>query len=177
MYFFCQNQIIYQICKALDYLHDFGIVHRDLKPENIMIKTKLPYDSSSSIKIMDFGLSKILGTSETATDGYGTLTYVAPEVLKREPYNKSVDIWSLGVITYYIVCGLFPFDDDSNDENMIAKKIVNEEIKFTSRHWKGKSKELMDFIIKATIKDISKRPSIKTLLNHDWFKKVLKNKF
>lgn len=170
-------KIIYQICKALEYLHDFGIVHRDLKPENIMIKTVLPYDANDSIKIMDFGLSKILGSSETVTDGFGTLTYVAPEVLKREPYNKSVDIWSLGIIVYYTVCGEFPFDDKNNNESNIAKKIVSDEIKFSSKHWSGKSKELIDFIVKATTKNISKRPSIKTLLNHEWFKKTLKGKF
>lgn len=166
-------KVIYQISNALDYMHTFGIVHRDLKPENIMIKTSLPYESSDSVKIMDFGLSKILGPTEKVSDGYGTLTYVAPEVLTRKPYNKSVDVWSLGVIVYYTLCGSFPFDDSSNDEEKIAKKTVFDELKFTSKYWNGKSKEVKDFIMKAMEKDMDKRATIKELLNHEWFKKFI----
>lgn len=168
-------KVIYQIANALDYMHTFGIVHRDLKPENIMIKTSLPYESNDSVKIMDFGLSKILGPTEKASDGYGTLTYVAPEVLTRKPYNKSVDVWSLGVIVYYTLCGSFPFDDSSNDEEKIAKKTVFEELKFTSKYWNGKSKEVKDFIMRAMDKDMDKRATIKELLSHEWFKKFIIN--
>lgn len=161
--------ITYQITKALEYLHQFGIIHRDLKPENIMIKDGLPYSSLSSLKIMDFGLSKILGNNERVTDGYGTLTYVAPEVLTRKPYNKHVDIWSLGVIVYYTLCGIFPFDDASNDEEVIAKKTVFQELKFSHKSWPMRSPSVKQFINSCMIKDMDKRATIQDLVKHKWF--------
>lgn len=160
---------IYQITKALEYLHQFGIIHRDLKPENIMIKSKLPYESLDSLKVMDFGLSKVLGPNEKVNDGYGTLTYVAPEVLTRKPYNKHVDVWSLGVILFYTLSGTFPFDDSSNDEEVIAKKTVFSELKFQHKSWPGRSPSAKDFILKAMTKDLEKRAKIGDLINHQWF--------
>lgn len=161
--------ITYQIAKALEYLHQFGIIHRDLKPENIMIKGKLPYDGLDSLKIMDFGLSKVLGPNERVNDGYGTLTYVAPEVLTRKPYNKHVDVWSLGVIVFYTLSGTFPFDDASNDEEVIAKKTVFNELKFNHKSWPTRTAAVRDFISKAMTKDLEKRAKIGDLVNHQWF--------
>jgi len=159
----------YQIALALEYLHQFGIIHRDLKPENIMIKSKLPFDGLDSLKVMDFGLSKVLGPNERVNDGYGTLTYVAPEVLTRKPYNKHVDVWSLGVIVYYTLSGTFPFDDASNDEEVIAKKTVFNELKFSHKSWTTRTSSSKDFIQKAMAKDMEKRAKIGELLNHQWF--------
>lgn len=163
------GKIVFQICRAVQYLHTFGIVHRDIKPENIMIKDKLPYDSSESVKLMDFGLSKILGPGEKVNDGFGTLTYVSPEVLTRKPYNKSVDIWSIGVIVYYTLCGQFPFDDPSNDEETIAKKIVYQDVSFSSKFWKKQSGNVIDFIKQSLGKDHEKRVTIDKLIKHPWF--------
>ena len=73
---------------------------------------------------MDFGLSKIMGLKKLFGDGFNTLCYVATEVLLRISYNKEIDIWSLGFIFYYMNCGILPFDDDSDNEEIIGKKIV-----------------------------------------------------
>lgn len=162
-------KIAIQIARALEYLHQFGIVHRDLKPENIMIKGKLPHESLESLKIMDFGLSKILGPNEKVNDGYGTLTYVAPEVLTRKPYNNQVDIWSLGVIVYYTLSGSFPFDDQSNDEEVIAKKTVFQDLQFYHKSWANRSAAVRDFIQKTMTKDLDKRVKIKEVMKHKWF--------
>lgn len=162
--------LAFQISSALQYLHQFGIVHRDLKPENIMIKNKLPHESLESLKIMDFGLSKILGPNEKVTDGFGTLTYVAPEVLTRKPYNFSVDIWSLGVIVYYTLSGSFPFDDQSNDEEIIAKKTVFNDLQFNHNSWTTRSNAVKEFILQTMAKDLDKRIKIKDVMNHHWFK-------
>lgn len=162
-------KIALQIGRALEYLHQFGIVHRDLKPENIMLKGKLPHESLECLKLMDFGLSKILGPNEKVNDGFGTLTYVAPEVLTRKPYNNQVDIWSLGVIVYYTLSGSFPFDDQTNDEEVIAKKIVFQDLQFQHKSWPSRTSAVKDFIIKSMAKDLDKRIKIKELMKHKWF--------
>lgn len=101
------KQIIHHIMLGVKYLHSFGIVHRDLKLENIMMTEGT---ERGNPKIVDFGLSKIIGPSETATEPFGTLGYVAPEVLKKQPYTFSCDIWSIGCILYALLSGTLPFD-------------------------------------------------------------------
>ncbi len=104
------QDLIYQIALGVKYMHEFGIVHRDLKLENIMMS-----DSSDNAvpKIVDFGLAKIIGPSNTASEPFGTLGYVAPEVLKKQPYTFSCDVWSLGCIVYALLSGSLPFDHES----------------------------------------------------------------
>jgi len=104
------KQLSVQIINAVRYLHDFGIVHRDLKLENVMMS-----DSSNVAhpKIVDFGLAKIIGPNEKADEPFGTLGYVAPEVLKKRPYSYSCDVWSIGCIMYALLSGSLPFDHES----------------------------------------------------------------
>lgn len=175
-YSFTENEaaiIINQICLGIDYLHKYGVVHRDLKPENIMMAKK---DNINGIKIMDFGLSKIMGPQEKAADGFGTLSFVAPEVLVRKPYNKEVDIWSIGVTLYYMLTGTLPFDDENDNEEVIAKKIVFSKLQFYDKKWKKISDQCTDFIDKCLIKEPEKRYPINELLKHTWLVKFLENK-
>jgi len=104
------KQIGIQIIQAVRYLHEFGIVHRDLKLENIMMSDT---SNLAKPKIVDFGLAKIIGPSETADEPFGTLGYVAPEVLKKKPYTFSCDVWSIGCILYALLSGSLPFDHES----------------------------------------------------------------
>ena len=104
---------------AIYYLHSFGIAHRDLKPENILMEDDT---DGACCKIVDFGLSKIIGPNETSLDPFGTLSYVAPEVLLQKPYGKEVDIWSLGVISYLLLSRVLPFDDEEDKE--IARQTI-----------------------------------------------------
>ena len=103
------RKIAHQVANALVYLHTYGIAHRDIKLENILMVSD---SNDSDIKLVDFGLSKFLGPTETATDPYGTLAYVAPEVLMQKPYRFNGDVWSLGIIIYVILSGMLPFDSD-----------------------------------------------------------------
>lgn len=161
-------QIMYQLAMGIRYLHQYGILHRDLKPENIMLTES---SDKGIIKIMDFGLSKIMGPLEKVADGFGTLSFVAPEVLIRQPYNKMIDIWSLGVILYYMLSSTLPFDDENDNEEIIAKMTVFVEVQFPSKYWGKKTKEVIDLISKCLIKDPEKRISIDDYILHDWFKK------
>jgi serine/threonine protein kinase len=106
-------KIVHSIATALYYLHSYGIAHRDLKPENILM---IDPTDESDIKIVDFGLAKMVGPNEKCTEPFGTLAYVAPEVLMQQPYDKSVDVWSLGVIAYLLLSGSLPYDDDDEKE-------------------------------------------------------------
>ena len=165
------SSIMSQIANGVKYLHKYGIVHRDLKPDNIMITQQNDF---GIIKIMDFGLSKIVSTQEKMVDGYGTLSYVAPEVLLRTPYNKEVDIWSMGVILYYMLCGHLPFK--GNKEVVIDEKIVNDDLEFDEDEWEVRSKKVRELITSCLKKEPEERITIDDFLNHPWFKKNLKPK-
>ena len=154
-------EIIYEIAIGVKYLHKYGIIHRDLKPDNIMLTES---NDKGHIKIMDFGLSKILGKKEKTSDGFGTLTFVSPEVLIRKPYNKEIDIWSIGVILYLILSGDLPFDD----EEKIAKSIVFNEVEFPSKKFGNKSKEVIELIKRCLTKEPKDRIKIDEIIKSDW---------
>ncbi len=160
-------EIIYEIALGVKYLHKYGIIHRDLKPDNIMLTES---NDKGHIKIMDFGLSKILGKKEKTSDGFGTLTFVSPEVLIRKPYNKEIDIWSIGVILYLILSGDLPFDDEEDDEQKIAKSIVFNEVEFPPKKFGNKSKEVIDLIKKCLTKEPKDRIKVEEILKSDWIK-------
>ena len=126
------KELAHQLSTALYYLHSYGIAHRDLKPENILMTDDT---EQAQLKIVDFGLSKIIGPSETSNDPFGTLSYVAPEVLLQKPYGKEVDYWSLGVITYLLLCGTLPFDAENDKE--IARQTIQDPPDFSFEVWHG----------------------------------------
>lgn len=109
-------------------------------------------------KIVDFGLSKIIGPSESSTDPFGTLSYVAPEVLSQKPYGKEVDIWSLGVITYLILCSVLPFDDE--DDREIARQTIQDAPDFNFSPWDQISKEGQAACKAMLEKNRAKRPTL-----------------
>ena len=166
------SNIMSQIVSGIKYLHQYGIVHRDLKPDNIMITQQNDF---GIIKIMDFGLSKIVSPKEKMVDGYGSLSYVAPEVLLRTPYNKEVDIWSMGVILFYMLCGHLPFR--GSKEEVVANKIVFESAEFDEDDWETRSKTVKNLIESCLEKNVENRITIEKFINHPWFKKNMKQKY
>ena len=166
------SSIMRQIASGVKYLHNYGIVHRDLKPDNIMVTPKNNY---GIIKIMDFGLSKIASSQEKLMDGCGTLSYVAPEVLVRSPYNKEVDIWSMGVILFYMLSGTLPFRGMIEQE--VAEKIVYDELEFDEDDWETRSQKVQDLITCCLQKKKEDRITIDQFINHPWFKKNMKQKY
>ena len=160
-------KFMHKMCAAIYYIHSYGIAHRDLKPENVLMTSN---DENADLRILDFGLSKIIGPDEKCTEPYGTLSYVAPEVLLDIPYGKEVDLWSLGVITYLMLGAALPFDD-KDDEEEIARKTCTEEPPYKGSIWKKISKEGKDFIKRLLEKKPEKRMNIKQALEHEWFHK------
>ena len=164
--------IMNKMCEAVFYFQSyFGVIHRDLKPENVLMTSS---GDDGDIRILDFGLSKISTPNEKCTEPYGTLTYCAPEIILDEPYNKEVDMWSLGVMTYLMISGRLPFN--AEDENKIARQIAFGEPDFNSDCWKKVSKECINFIKRLLEKDPKKRMNIADTLKHEWFKKFIKKK-
>ena len=158
--------IMKQIGEGIKYLHENGIVHRDIKPENIMIDKK---GNNMNIKITDFGLSKIMSKNEKANESFGTLFYAAPEILLRIPYGNKVDIWSLGVLLFYVLTGRFPFQDIN--EKGLGHKIVLENNIFNNEEWNNRSIYVRDLIKKCLKKDPKDRIDINKFLKHAWFYK------
>ncbi|XP_076294794.1 calcium/calmodulin-dependent protein kinase I isoform X3 [Lasioglossum baleicum] len=154
--------LIRQILEAVDYMHEQGVVHRDLKPENLLYYSP---DEDSKIMISDFGLSKMedSGIMETAC---GTPGYVAPEVLAQKPYGKAVDVWSIGVISYILLCGYPPFYDE-NDAVLFAQ-IIKGEFEFDSPFWNDISDSAKDFIQKLICVNVEERYTCKQALAHPW---------
>ena len=163
-------EIVYNLSLAINFIHSFGVIHRDLKLENVLLTD----DSNKiNIRLSDFGLSKIISPNEKCKDPYGTIIYAAPEILEGKSYDKSVDIWSLGIITFFLLCGYLPFNDKNSKE--IVRQIVKEPVVFKQKIWKNKSNEAKDFVDKLLQKDPEKRINISQVLDHSWFKLYSEN--
>jgi calcium/calmodulin-dependent protein kinase I len=152
------------IAKAIEYCHSKGIVHRDLKPENLL------YDSekdNARIAIADFGLAKrLLSTDELMTSACGTPSYVAPEVLENNGYDKNADYWSLGVICYILLCGFPPFYDDNNQQLFEAIKTGNYD--FPSPYWDDISPQAIDFVTCLMTVNPESRLDCDGIVSHEW---------
>ncbi|KAI2631444.1 calcium/calmodulin-dependent protein kinase type I [Hypomontagnella submonticulosa] len=149
---------------AVAYLHDHGIVHRDLKPENLLFRTP---EDNADLLIADFGLSRIMDEEQfhVLTTTCGTPGYMAPEIFKKTGHGKPVDIWAMGVITYFLLCGYTPFDRDSDFEEMQA--ILNADYSFQpAEYWRGVSDNAKDFIRRCLTVDPNKRMTAHEALAH-----------
>ncbi|KAG5936214.1 hypothetical protein E4U60_002702 [Claviceps pazoutovae] len=149
---------------AVAYLHDHGIVHRDLKPENLLFRTP---EDNADLLIADFGLSRIMDEEKfhVLTTTCGTPGYMAPEIFKKTGHGKPVDLWALGVITYFLLCGYTPFDRDSDFEEMQA--ILNADYSFTPiEYWRGVSNEAKEFVRRCLTVDHTKRITAHEALQH-----------
>ena len=149
------DNVLSQVIRGVQFLNAFGVVHRDLKPENILI------DSNKVIHLIDFGLSKVVSFSEYLNENYGSLLFTAPEILLSNAYNVKVDVWSVGVLAFYLLFGTLPFsvnDKDLHDE--IAIKIVSKEMCFPYRRIDRNKTDMRirKFIVKALNKNSSERP-------------------
>ena len=158
--------VIHKVLNAIAYCHSRGITHRDIKPENILFETD---ELNSEIKLIDFGLSRKYSADQKMHTILGTPYYIAPEVLKGN-YDEKCDIWSIGVLTYIMLCGEPPFKGKSNNE--IFMKIIKEPIKFNPYKWNNLSENSKNFIKNLLNKDPNKRPTAMEALGHSWFNSI-----
>uniref|UniRef100_A0A7S2H0Y4 Calmodulin n=1 Tax=Haptolina brevifila TaxID=156173 RepID=A0A7S2H0Y4_9EUKA len=155
---------VVDVLSALNYLHNLNIVHRDLKPENLLYKDKAP---GAPIKLIDFGLAIQLGRGQKGEEVCGTTSYMAPEVLNAS-YSTECDIWSLGVITYFMLSGQLPFKGKEDEDK--EKSILKGHVSFSSSAWSKISDAGKDFVKQLLVSPVSQRLSGKDALKHKWIK-------
>lgn len=159
---------ITELAIAISYLHERNIIYRDIKPENILL------DIDGHIKLIDFGLSKVLKTKEDLTKSFcGSEEYLAPEMISKAGHNCMVDIYAIGILTYELLAGFPPFMSKKSEE--ITHKIMNTDIAFP----KGFSDYVKSFIKKTIKKDRQKRlgnkNGIMDVFGHRWLKGLKRN--
>jgi len=160
------KDLVRQIIHGVKYLHSLNIAHRDLKPTNLLLKAP----DSNEIKIADFGLSKILGPDSMMQTACGTPIYVAPEVLKGEGYDKEVDLWSVGVIMYILLCGFPPFFDDGENMGQLFEQIMAGDFDFPDPYWTDIDESAKNLIEHLLVVEPSKRYTADEALAHPWLK-------
>jgi len=165
---------IKQILEGLRYLHNIGIAHRDLKPENILYSHSGP---DARLLISDFGLAGCRrdgGGNFTMKTACGTAEYVAPEVLLRTPYTVAVDLWAVGVITYILISGQMPFDDQN--KMILYKKILKANYDLDGETWQNASTQCKSFIQSLLILESEKRMTANCALSHAWITEQRSNR-
>ncbi|KAI4386695.1 hypothetical protein MLD38_004606 [Melastoma candidum] len=156
--------VLIQILNVVAFCHLQGVVHRDLKPENFLFSSK---DENSSLKAIDFGLSDYVKPDERLNDIVGSAYYVAPEVLHRA-YTTEADVWSVGVISYILLCGSRPFW--ARTESGIFRAVLKADPSFDEQPWPSLSAEAKDFVKRLLIKDPRKRMTAVQALSHPWIR-------
>ena len=151
-----------QTLNAIYFLHLHSITHRDLKPENLLI------NENNILKLCDFGWSVKLNNNKRTTF-CGTVEYMAPEIIKKQKYDESIDIWSLGVLLYELVHSYSPFCSEDSDIKKIGDNIIQKPLSFKE----GLSNECKDLIKKLLIKDSSRRIKIEEIYQHSFMTKYI----
>jgi len=159
-------RLVSTILEAVEHLHAHGVVHRDIKPENFLFTTK-PGETVGQLKLIDFGFATfqdprfdMLGSS------CGTPDYIAPELLLEQPHNQAVDLWSVGVVLYILLCGFPPFYAENDDKlfDLIADGVYD----FPSPQWDHISREAKDLVSCLLIVDSRQRMTASQALAHSW---------
>ncbi|KAI3699369.1 hypothetical protein L2E82_43630 [Cichorium intybus] len=154
--------VVRQMLKVAAECHLHGLVHRDMKPENFLFKSP---NEDSHLKATDFGLSDFIRPGRKFTDIVGSAYYVAPEVLRRRSGPES-DVWSIGVITYILLCGRRPFWDRTEDG--IFKEVLRNKPDFRRKPWPTISESGKDFVRKLLMKNPRARLTAAQALSHPW---------
>ncbi|KJE97821.1 calcium/calmodulin-dependent protein kinase II gamma M subunit [Capsaspora owczarzaki ATCC 30864] len=158
------SHLMLQILSAMQHLHRLEIVHRDLKPENLLLESQR---DGADIKLTDFGLAVMLEKQQNEWFGFaGTPGYLSPEVVKRVPYGKPVDMWAIGIILYILLAGYPPFWDD--DTKVLYEQIKLGEYEYPSPDWDDVSSEARDLIDRLLVQDPAKRLTVDQALAHPW---------
>ncbi|XP_067208832.1 calcium/calmodulin-dependent protein kinase type II alpha chain isoform X9 [Linepithema humile] len=158
------SHCIQQILESVHHCHHNGVVHRDLKPENLLLASKA---KGAAVKLADFGLAiEVQGEAQAWYGFAGTPGYLSPEVLKKEPYGKPVDIWACGVILYILLVGYPPFWDE--DQHRLYAQIKAGSYDYPSPEWDTVTPEAKNLINQMLTVNPGKRITASEALKHPW---------
>ncbi|XP_034093600.1 calcium/calmodulin-dependent protein kinase type II delta chain isoform X17 [Gymnodraco acuticeps] len=158
------SHCINQILESVSHIHQHDIVHRDLKPENLLLASKM---KGAAVKLADFGLAIEVQAEQQAWFGFaGTPGYLSPEVLRKDPYGKPVDIWACGVILYILLVGYPPFWDE--DQHKLYQQIKAGAYDFPSPEWDTVTPEAKNLINQMLTINPAKRITADQAINHPW---------
>ncbi|XP_041116892.1 calcium/calmodulin-dependent protein kinase type II subunit gamma-like isoform X4 [Polyodon spathula] len=158
------SQCINQILESVSHIHQHDIVHRDLKPENLLLASKM---KGAAVKLADFGLAIEVQGEQQAWFGFaGTPGYLSPEVLRKDPYGKPVDIWACGVVLYILLVGYPPFWDE--DQHKLYQQIKAGAYDFPSPEWDTVTPEAKNLINQMLTINPAKRITADQALKHPW---------
>ncbi|XP_072117742.1 serine/threonine-protein kinase 17B-like [Mobula birostris] len=156
-------KLLQQILEGVAFLHQNNIVHLDLKPQNILLTSTSPL---GDIKIVDFGLSRRIGSVGELREITGTPEYIAPEILNYEPISTETDMWSIGVLVYMMLTGESPFQGKDKQETFLNISQVN--VDYSDKTFEGISKTAIEFIQQLLVKKPEHRSSAEACLSHPW---------
>ncbi|XP_025902493.1 serine/threonine-protein kinase 17A [Nothoprocta perdicaria] len=157
------KRLMKQILEGVSFLHRNNVVHLDLKPQNILLTSKSPL---GDIKIVDFGLSRIMKSSEELREIMGTPEYVAPEILSYDPISTATDMWSIGVLAYVMLTGISPFLGDDKQETFLNISQMN--VSYCGEDFDLISESAVDFIKTLLVKKPEERATAEECLQHPW---------
>ncbi|KAJ1963194.1 hypothetical protein IWQ62_003291 [Dispira parvispora] len=159
--------IFYQLCSAIEYLHQRGITHRDLKPENILIQ-----EQTGLVKLTDFGLARSLNDATFVATMCGTPSYIAPEIIRNHDgvprYTQLVDLWSLGVVLYHMLTGHLPFNGETQHQlyhNILCGQVGKNDPSFSQLSY-----PVQQLITSLLHLDPHQRLPLRNVKHHLWFK-------
>lgn len=161
---------VLHVSSAVTYMHSLSIAHRDIKPENFLL-FKNKEDKHYTLKVCDFGLAEEVQMYGGLTRICGSPSFVAPEILQRKSYGLLVDIWSMGIVFYYIFSQTYPFSHI--DTNVMFDQIMKSDFEFYSPKWKNVSDSAKELISLMLQKNPKKRITASEILRHSWFHEKL----
>ncbi|KAK3874349.1 hypothetical protein Pcinc_020709 [Petrolisthes cinctipes] len=155
--------LLRQVLRGLAFLHAHSIAHLDIKPQNLVMMGDTP---DAGVKLVDFGLSRVISQGNELTQIMGTPDYVAPEVINFEPISLATDMWSIGVLTYVFLTGCTPFGGETDNETFV--NITRAEVDFPEELFATVSDQAKDFICGLLVKKPSDRLTVDECLSHVW---------
>eukprot|EP00569_Conticribra_weissflogii_P006495 CAMPEP_0171332994 /NCGR_PEP_ID=MMETSP0878-20121228/3740_1 /TAXON_ID=67004 /ORGANISM="Thalassiosira weissflogii, Strain CCMP1336" /LENGTH=688 /DNA_ID=CAMNT_0011833867 /DNA_START=114 /DNA_END=2180 /DNA_ORIENTATION=- len=159
--------VVRNICEAMEFVHSRRFAHCDIKPRNYLLRSKR---DDVDVRLADFGFAQHVHAPNSLTSQCGTPFFVAPEVINRKPYDQQVDMWSIGVTTYLLLCGETPFNGKNRQQ--LFRRISCDEPTFPDDKWGHISDEGVDFVRKLLTKDPAKRLTAQGALHHRWLADV-----
>ncbi|KAJ8279677.1 hypothetical protein COCON_G00067430 [Conger conger] len=165
------KRLMRQILEGVAFLHRSSVVHLDLKPQNILLTSE---DPLGDIKIVDFGLSRMVSSSQELREIMGTPEYVAPEILNYEPISTATDMWSIGVLAYVMLTGTSPFLGDDKQETFLNISQIN--ISYTEEELEGLEPSAIQFMKSLLIKEPQARATAEACLQHPWLQQPTEGK-